>query len=127
MAIFTLNVIDEMGARIMLCPFLFMTSMTGDGFSMNFPPFCFYMGIDIRDIPVATVAGVSSVNGLGKPSLTDFSMTTQTFGVVDTFITVFSAFNDNLLPFFEGFRRFGYPCRFGTLFSRSGCCRPQHF
>jgi hypothetical protein len=108
MAVFALDVIDEMGARIMLCAFLFMTAMTGDGFSMNSSPLCFHMGIDIRDIPVATVAGVGSVHRLGKLPLADFSMTTHAFGVVNAFVTVFSTFDDNLLTFFEGFGRFNY-------------------
>jgi hypothetical protein len=34
------------------------------------------MGFDIRDIPVTTVAGVGSMNGLGKLPFTDFSMAT---------------------------------------------------
>jgi hypothetical protein len=76
MAVFTLNVIDEMGTGIMFCSFLLMTSMTGNGFSMNSSPLRFHMGFDIRDIIVATVAGVGSMNGLGKLPLVDFCMAT---------------------------------------------------
>jgi hypothetical protein len=76
MAVFTLNVIDEMGARIMFYPFFFMTSMTGDGFSMNSSPLCLHMGFDVGDIPVTTVTGVGSMNGLGKLSFADFCMAT---------------------------------------------------
>src|SRR5512139_474214 len=65
-AVFALNVIDEMGACIMFRPFLLMTSVAGDRFRMNSCPFCFGMNLDICDIPVATVAGVGSMNGLGK-------------------------------------------------------------
>jgi hypothetical protein len=125
MAVFTLNVIDEMGACIMFRPFLLMTSMTGDGLRMNSSPFCFPMGFDIRDIPVATVAGVGSMNGLGKLPFTDFSMATQTFRVVNTFIAIFSSLDDKFFPLFPRLRRFGHLCRFGTLFFRSGCFCPH--
>jgi hypothetical protein len=124
MAVLTLYVIDEMSARIMFCPFFLMTSMAGDGFGMNSPPLCLHMGFDIRDIPVATVTGVGSMNGLGKLPFTDFLVATQTFGIVNTFITVFPTFNDEFFSFFPGFRRFGYLSRFGTLFLRSGFCSP---
>jgi hypothetical protein len=79
MTVFTLNIINKMSTRIMFCPFLLMTSMTSDGFGMNSPPLCLHMGFDICDIPVATVAGVGSMNGLGKLPFTDFLMATQTF------------------------------------------------
>jgi hypothetical protein len=41
MAVFTLDVIDEMGTRKVLSPFLLMTPMTGDGLGMNSSPFGF--------------------------------------------------------------------------------------
>jgi hypothetical protein len=103
MTVFTLNVIDEMGARIMFYPFFFMTSMTGDGLCMNSSPFCFPMGFDIRDIPVTTVTGVGSMNGLGKLPFTDFSMATQTFRVVYTFNAIFPSFDDEFFSFFPRF------------------------
>jgi hypothetical protein len=93
MAVFALNIIDEMGACIMLCPFLLMASMAGYRLCLNSSPFCFSMSLDIRDIPVATVAGICSMNGLGKLPLTDFSMATQTFRVVNTLITIFPTFD----------------------------------
>jgi hypothetical protein len=84
------------------------------------------MGFDIRNIPVATIAGVSSMNGLGKLPLTDFLMATETFGIVNAFITVFPTFDDEFFYLFPGVRRFGYLGRSGTLFFRSGFCGPQH-
>jgi hypothetical protein len=126
MTIFTLNVINKMSARIMFCPFLLMTSMTGDGLAMNFSPFCFHVRLEICDIPVATVAGVGSMNGLGKLPFTDFLVAAQTFGIVNTFITVFPTFDDEFFYLFPGFRRFGYLGRFGTFFFRSRFCGPQY-
>jgi hypothetical protein len=76
MAVFTLNFIDEMGAGIMFYPFFFMASMAGDLLGMNSSPFSFLMGFDIRNIPVATVARVGSMNGLGKFPFADIRMAT---------------------------------------------------
>jgi hypothetical protein len=115
MAVFALNIIDEMGACIMLCPFLLMASMAGDRLCMNSSSFCFYMNLDIRDIPVATVAGICSMNGLGKPPLTDFSMAAQTFRVVNTLETIFPTFDDKF-PFFQ-VQKVNCP-----LGSSGGCC-----
>jgi hypothetical protein len=83
-AVLALNVIDEMGTRIMFCPFLFMTSMTGDWLAINSRPSCLHMGFDISDIPVTTIAGVGSMNGLCKFPLADLFVAPETFGVVDT-------------------------------------------
>jgi hypothetical protein len=83
-AVLALNIIDEMGTRIMFCPFLFMTSMTGDWLGIDSRPSCFHMGFDISYIPVTTVAGIGSMNGLCKFPLTYLFVATQTFGVVDT-------------------------------------------
>ena len=84
-AILTLNIVDKVCTCIMLCPFLLMASMTGNGFSMNSPPFCLPMGLDVCDVPVATIAGIGSMNGLGKLPLIDLiPMATETFRVVDT-------------------------------------------
>jgi hypothetical protein len=85
------------------------------------------MGFDICDIPVATVTGVGSMNGLGKLPLADFSVTTQAFRIVNALIAIFATLDDKLLPFFPRFRRFGHPGRLGTLFFWSRCCRPSHF
>jgi hypothetical protein len=126
MAVLTLYVIDEMSARIMFCPFLLMTSMTGDGLGMNFSPLCLHVRFDICDIPVATVAGVGSMNGLGKLPFTDFLVAAKTLGIVNAFITVFPTFDDEFFYLFPGFRRFGYLGRSGPLFFRSGFCGPQH-
>jgi hypothetical protein len=77
--VFTLYVVDKMGACIMFCPFLLMASMAGDRLSVDSTPFCFHMSIDVRDIPMATIAGIGSVNGLGEFPFADFGMATQTF------------------------------------------------
>ena len=59
------------------------------------------MGFDIRDVPVATVAGVGSMNGLGKLPLADFSVAAQTFGIVNTLVAIFPALDDELSPPFS--------------------------
>lgn len=77
--VFTLYVVDEMGACIVLYPFLLMTSMAGDRLRMNSPPFSFHMSIDVRDIPVAAVAGVRAMDRLSEFPFVDFGMATQAF------------------------------------------------
>jgi hypothetical protein len=126
MAVFTLNVIDEMGARIMFRPLLLMASMTGDGFSMNSCAFCFLMGLDVCDIPVTTIAGIGSMNGLGKLPLCNLiPMATQTFGVIDTLRAIFATPDDKLLSLLSCFRRFGHHCGLGTLFFKSRFRSPK--
>ena len=91
----------------MFCRFFLVATMAGDRLGMDFGPFLLDMLFDIGDIPVATVAGVCSMNRLGKLSLVDLiSVTTQAFRVIDTLITVFTAFDDKLLALFLRLRRF---------------------
>jgi hypothetical protein len=59
------------------------------------------MGFHICDVIVATVAGIGSMNGLGKRPLLDFSVATQTFGIVNTLKAIFPALDDELLPLFR--------------------------
>ena len=106
-AISTLNVIDEMGAGIMFCRFLLVAPMARDRLGVNRGPFLLDMLFDIGDIPVATVAGVCSMNRLGKLSLVYLiAVTAQAIRVIDTLITVFTAFDDKLLGLFLRLRRF---------------------
>ena len=62
MAIFTLNVIDEMGAGIMFCRLLSMAPVTGDRLAMDPCLFLFDMFFDIGDIPVATITRICSMD-----------------------------------------------------------------
>jgi hypothetical protein len=124
-AVLTLNVIDEVGTRIMFCSFLFMASMAGDWLGINPCSSYLHMGFDIRNIPVTAIAGVGSVNGLSELSLTNFPMATETFGVIDTFSAIFPTFDDELFPFFPGFGRLGHHCGFGALLFRNRFCGPQ--
>ena len=107
MAVFTLNVIKEMGACIMFRPLLLMTAMAGHRLGMNSSPFCFQVVIDVRDIPMTTIAGVGPMDRLGKFPLIDFGVATQAFGIVDTLITVFATLDDKLLSFLCRLRRLG--------------------
>ncbi len=125
MAVLALNVIDEMGACIVLCAFLLMTPMARDRFCMNSRTFRFGMGFNIRDIIVAAVTGVGSMNGLGKFPLADLRMAAQTFGIVNALIAILPAFDNKLLRFFGQLRRLGRLCRLDTFFAGSGCCRVQ--
>jgi hypothetical protein len=109
MAVLTLDVVYEMGARIMFRPFLLMTAVTCNGLRMNPPSFGFPVGFHIRDIPMATVAGVGSVNGLSEFSFADFGMATEAFGVIDTLKTIFASLDDKLLSLFGTFRKLGDP------------------
>jgi hypothetical protein len=84
------------------------------------------MGFDIRDIIVATVTRVGPMNGLGKLPLADFSVATQTFGIVNTLVAIFPTLDDEFLPLFRRLRRFGYLRGLGPLLFGSRCCRPQH-
>jgi hypothetical protein len=79
-AIFALNFIDEMGARVVFQRFFFMATMAGYGLGVDLGLFFLDVILDVGDVPVAAVTGVCPVNRLGKLSLVDlFSMTTQTF------------------------------------------------
>ena len=117
MAVCALNVIKEMGACIMCCPFFFMTSMAGDWLGMNSCPFCSGMDVDIRDVIVATVARIGTMNRLGKLPFAYFFVTTQTFRVVNTFIAVFSTPDDKFLSLFRRSRGFGHHGDFPPSFS----------
>ena len=65
------------------------------------------MSLDVRDIPVTTVAGIGSMNRLGEFSLTDLAMATEAFGVVDALEAVFPSPDDKLLSLLGGVRWFG--------------------
>jgi len=99
MTVFTLNVIDKMSACIMFCPFLLMTAMAGNRLSMNLTSFCFPMGFHIRDIPVATIAGIGSVDRLGELPFVDLGMATEAFGIIDTLVAKFATLDGKLFPF----------------------------
>jgi len=123
MAVLALNVIDEMGACIMLRPLLLMTSMARDRFRVNSCPLRFGMDFDICDIIVAAVTGVGPMNGLGKLPLADFSVAAQAFRIVNTLIAIFPTLNNKLLRLFSWFRGFGHLWGLDTLFigSRRRC------
>jgi hypothetical protein len=74
------------------------------------------MAFYIRDIPVATVAGVGAMDRLSEFPFTDFGMATETFGIVNTLIAIFTSLNDKPLALFATFRGLGYPRGFRTLF-----------
>jgi hypothetical protein len=61
-AVFTLNIIYEMGACVMLCPFFLMTAMAGHRFRMNPRTFGLRMRFHVRNVPVAAIAGVGSMD-----------------------------------------------------------------
>jgi hypothetical protein len=126
MAVFALNVVDEMGACIMFRPFLFVTSMTRHRFRMDFRPFGLGMNFDICDIVVATVAGVGSMNGLGKFPLADFRVAAQTFRIVNTLVAIFPALDSDLLPLLGRWGGWGRLCRLDTLLSGDRGCYPCH-
>jgi hypothetical protein len=123
MAVLALNVIKEMGACIMFRRFFFMTSMAGDWLGMNPRPSC-RMGLDICDVIMTTVARIGAMNRLGKLPFAYVLVTSQTFGVVNTFIAVFSPPDDKFLPLFLRFRRFGHHGEFPTLIFSTGCRCP---
>src|SRR4030042_601164 len=127
MAVFALNIVDEVGSPVMFCPLLRMTAMAGHGFHMNPRPLCLRMGFHIRNVPVATIARVGSMNRLGEFSLIDLiAVTTETFRIIDAFITVFSAPDDELLSLFRRIWRFGHCCGFGCLFFLGSGCGCPH-
>jgi hypothetical protein len=55
-AVLALNLIDEMGTGIMLCPLFFVASMAGDRFRMDPSPFGREVALNIRNVPVASIA-----------------------------------------------------------------------
>lgn len=88
-----------------------MTTMTRERLEMDLGSFYQDVLIDIRDIQMATVAGIRPMDRLGKLPLADFiSMTAETFGVIQALGTVFLSFDGRLLSCFQGvgpFRLFG--------------------
>jgi hypothetical protein len=122
MTIFTLNLIDEMGAGIMFCRFLLMTAVAGGRLAMDSCLFFPDMFFDIGDIPVATITRICSMDRLGKLSFIDLTpMTSQTFRIIDTLVTVFAAFDDKLLALFLRFRRLHAFGRLGAPFLWRRC------
>jgi len=117
MTILALNVVDEMGTCIMLCPLFFMASVTGDRFGMNLCPFSLQMFLDICDIPVTTITRIGPMDGLGKLSFTDFRVAPEAFRVINAFIAVLSPPDDKLLSFYGFVRGFDH-FRFRVLFLR---------
>jgi len=91
MAVFTLNLIDKMGTRIVLCPFLLVTAMTSHRLRVDSPSFHFQMGFHIRDIQLTTVAGVGAMDRLSEFPFTDLGMATEAFGIVNTLIAIFTS------------------------------------
>lgn len=127
MAVFALNVIDEVGACVMFSPLLFMTAMAGHGLCVNSGALCLSMGFHICNVPVAAITGVGSMDGLGKFSFIDLiAVTTETIGIINAFVTVFPAPDHELLPFFRRIRRLGHSSGLGWFFFlRSGCGCPH--
>jgi hypothetical protein len=121
-----LNLINEMGTRIMFRRFFLMATMAGDRLGMDFCTFLVDMLFHIDDVPVATVTGVCSMNRLGELSLVDLvSVTPQTFGIIDTLITVFTALDDELIAPFLRLRRVYAFSGFRTLFAGGGAGCPE--
>ncbi len=101
-----------------------MATMTRERLEMDFGSFCQNVLIDVRDIQMATVAGVCPMDRQGKVPLADLiSMTAETFRVIHALKTVFLSLDGRLLSCLQGFRSF---CLFGpvgpvSLSSRVGC------
>lgn len=122
-AIFALDVVDEVGACGILRSLLLVAAIAGDRFGL----FCLLMGFEICDIPMAAITGVGPMNGLCKLFLTDVAaMATQTFRVVNAFVTVLPALDDQFLHLRPGFRRVGRNRGFGVFFSGFGLLTPEH-
>jgi hypothetical protein len=98
-AVFTLNVIDKMSACIMFSRFFLMTPMARNWLCMYSRPFGFHMGFHVGDIPVATIAGIGSMDGLGELPFADLGMATEAFGIINTLIAKFATFDGKLFPF----------------------------
>jgi hypothetical protein len=116
MTVFTLDVIDKMGTCIMLSPLPLMAAVTGHRLRMNPSSSGFPVGFHIRDIPVATVAGVGAMDRLSEFPFVDLGMATEAFRIINTLIAIFATLDNKLLSFFGTFRRLGYPCRFRSVF-----------
>jgi hypothetical protein len=69
-AILTFDIIDKMGAGIVVHTLHFMTPVTGHSFSHDLGS-SGRMLVDVCDVPVATVTRVGSVNRSGKLHLID--------------------------------------------------------
>jgi hypothetical protein len=99
-AVYALNIVDEVSAPVMFHPLLLMAPMAGHWFRMNPGAFCLCMGSHIRDVPMAAIAGVGSMNRLGEfPFIDLIAMTLETFRIIDALIAVLPPSDDELLPF----------------------------
>jgi hypothetical protein len=115
-AVFALDVVYKMGARIMLRPLPFMAAVTSHRLRVDSTSSGFHVGVHIRDIPVAAIAGVGAMDRLSEFPFVDFGMATEAFGVIDTLVTIFATLDDKLLSFFATFRSLGSPCRLRSGF-----------
>jgi hypothetical protein len=116
MAVLTLNVIDGMGACAIICRFLLVASIATHWLRF----FCFFMGSEIRNIPVTAVARIGPMDRLGKLPFVDLiPMAPETFRVVHALIAVFPALDNEFLHFFCRLRRLGHLCGLGVLFPKN--------
>ena len=99
-AVLALDVVDKMGARIMLHTFFLMAPVAGDRLRMNFCSLCLDMGFNVCNVPVAAIAGIGSVNRLCELSFRDLIMAAKTFFTVDTLRAILSALDGEFLRFF---------------------------
>ena len=103
-----------------------MATMTRERLDTDFGSPCLDVLIDIRDIQMAAVAGVCPMNRLCKLPFVDlFSMTVQTFRVVDALIAVFAALNDELLPLLLSLGRIDPFRGLGNGFLRGSVACPE--
>jgi len=87
MAVRTPHIVDEMGTGVVFGSFHLMTSVAGNRFGLDSGALR-RVFIDIRDVPVAAIAGIGAVDRFGEFGLIDIFMTLQAFGIVDTLQTV---------------------------------------
>jgi len=86
-AVGTPHVIDEMRASIVFGSFHLVASVAGDRFGLDSGALR-RVFIDIRDVPVAAIAGIGAVDRSGELPFVDIFMAFQALRVVDTLQTV---------------------------------------
>jgi len=112
--ILALDVVDEMGARIMLGPFLLVATVARDWLCMNPGPIGLDVGIEVKNVPVATIARIRPVDRLSELLLVDLiSVASQALGIVDALDTIFPVFYRRFLILLGRIGSFFDRVRFG--------------
>jgi len=109
-AVFALDLVDEVDTGVMFRAFLLVATMARHRFRVDLRPFRFEMSLGVRDVPVAAITGKGSMHRLGKLPLNNLvPVTLQAFGIIDALGAVFSSLDRDLVSRLRRLSRKGDP------------------